>query len=244
MYTEDECLPISALQHLLFCERQCALIHIEGLWAENRLTVEGRRLHDKTHGGKKGPRGGGMAETRCGVRTVRSLPLLSLRLGIAGVADVVEFLPASAAESFIGSGAETKLAPLARLGTPLPVEYKRGKPKKLNWDRVQVCAQALCIEEMLGAAVPEAAIFYGAIRHRECVALDRALRAETEAAAARLHELIAAGVSPPAIFEKKCQRCSLIDLCLPRVTTGTRSASRYLHRALQTVTEEPDGELA
>lgn len=248
MYAEDDLLPISALQHLLFCERQCALIHLEGLWAENRLTAEGRRLHEKSHGERAGRRGGGMVETRRGVRVVRAMAIQSLRLGIAGVADVVEFVqdavqpspeiaPDPLAHRIPVSTCQTASNAGGRGGTALPVEYKRGRPKHLNWDRVQVCAQALCLEEMLGIAVPEAAIFYGAVRRRERITLDGALRAETEAAARRLRQLIADRITPPAVFEKKCGRCSLVNLCLPRVTTGSRSATNYLRRALQTGAE-------
>lgn len=205
-----EPLSISALQHLLFCERQCALIHIEGLWAENRLTVEGRILHRKAHGDDVGPRGGGRAESRPGVRIVRGLALESSRLGLVGQADVVEF----------------------RGGVAFPVEYKRGKPKKHDADRVQLCAQALCLEEMLGAGVPAGALYYGAIKHREEVAFDAGLRAKTEHAAARLHALIGAGVTPRVKRERKCDRCSLLHLCLPEGTGPGKSARRYVERSL------------
>jgi CRISPR-associated exonuclease Cas4 len=138
MYVEDDLLPISALQHLLFCERQCALIHVEQVWAENRLTVEGRHLHERVDGGEH--------ETRGGLRTARALPIRSLRLGLAGRADVVEFHASEGAA-----------------GPPrvVPVEYKRGRPKSHRADEVQLCAQALCLEEMLGVHVAAGALFYG-----------------------------------------------------------------------------------
>lgn len=211
MFSESELLPISALQHLLFCPRQCALIHIERLWAEDRRTVEGRRLHDRAHGKDRGPRGGGLQQLRDGVRSVRALPLRSLRLGLAGVADVVEFPDA---------------------GPPQPVEFKRGRPKKSNMDRVQLCAQAMCLEEMLGVTIPQGALFYGRLRRRELVPLGPGLRAATERAAAQLRALILGGRSPPAVFERKCRSCSLRHLCLPEATTGTHSATRYIARAL------------
>ncbi|MFN0133607.1 MAG: CRISPR-associated protein Cas4 [Phycisphaerales bacterium] len=219
-------LPISALQHLIFCERQCALIHIEGLWAENRLTVEGRILHRRAHAEDAGPRGGGRAESRPGVRIVRGLALQSERLGLIGKADVVEFRSPPGA---------TRLPPV-----PFPVEYKRGRPKKHDADLVQLCAQALCLEEMLGLApggVPAGALYYGRTRHRLDVPFDRALRERTEAAGARLHELIASGVTPRARREKKCDRCSLLNLCLPDATGPGKSAARYLERALGALTE-------
>ena len=224
MYAEDDLLPISALQHLLFCERQCALIHIERLWLENRLTVEGRLLHERVHGRSAGPRMGAPGEPRPGVRITRGVPLRSLRLGLFGVADVVEFHTADA------NG--TPLDP----ARPFPVEYKRGRPKAHDGDRVQLCAQALCLEEMLGQSVPAGALFYGRTRHREAVHVDAGRRAQTEHAAARLHELLASGRTPTARPEKKCARCSLRPLCLPDVTGVQRSVRRYVQREL----ESPD----
>ncbi|HBS29048.1 MAG TPA: CRISPR-associated protein Cas4 [Phycisphaerales bacterium] len=228
MYDEDDLLPISALQHLLFCERQCALIHIEGLWAENRLTVEGRHLHDKAHAEKTGPRGGGRRQTRDGTGSTRALALRSLRLGLAGMADVVEFHPPE----------RPGAAP-----TPFPVEYKRGRPKRNGCDTVQLCAQALCLEEMLGVGVPGGAIFYGRTRRRLDVAFDARLRAQTETAAARLRALIASGRTPIAAREKKCDRCSLLDLCLPARADRARSAAGYLDRlCAATVSSTPPTE--
>jgi CRISPR-associated exonuclease Cas4 len=212
VFAEDDLLPISALQHLLFCERQCALIHIERLWAENRLTVEGRHLHDRVHDGQP--------ETRAGVRVARAVPLRSSRLGLFGVADVVEFH----ARDDAGHMRDPPL--------PFPVEYKRGRPKRNDCDRVQLCAQALCLEEMLGTSVPRGALFYGRTRHRETVVLDGGLRHLTEQAAARLHELIASGRTPAAIRESKCKRCSLAHLCLPQATETHRSALRYVRRSI------------
>ena len=152
MYDEDQLLPISALQHLLFCPRQCVLIHIEQAWVENRLTAEGRIGHEKVD------KGG--AETRAGRKTVFGLPLRSLRLGLVGKADVVEF-------ERDGDGN----------WIPFPVEHKHGRPKQKDCDRVQLCAQALCLEEMTGISVPEGALFYGKTRRREDVAFDDEIEA-------------------------------------------------------------------
>ena len=135
MFTESDFLPISALQHLLYCERQCALIHVERLWAENRFTAEGNILHKKAHGGK--------STTRPESRTIRALPLRSFELGLCGVADIVQQKPGE---------------------PPLPVEYKRGRPKKNDCDRVQLCAQALCLEEMTKQTIPRGELFYGKTR--------------------------------------------------------------------------------
>lgn len=193
---------------MLFCERQCALIHLEGLWAENRWTVEGRHLHEKAHDGP--------AETRSGVRITRGLALRSYRLGLIGKADVVEF-----------HQSEAPGAP-----RPFPVEYKRGRPKKHDADRVQLCAQALCLEEMLGVPVPAGGLFYGRTRRRMEVAFDRRLRELTEETAGRLHTLILSGRTPLAVREPKCDNCSLLHLCLPEALGPRHSAARYLARAL------------
>jgi CRISPR-associated exonuclease Cas4 len=251
MFSEDDLLPISALQHLLFCERQCALIHIERLWVENRLTVEGRHLHDKAHGAA-GPRGGGLRATRGEVHLVRGLPLRSLELGLAGVADVVEFhadapptplvttLPAAAD----GESRDTSSprAADALPSTPFPVEYKRGRPKVADCDRVQLCAQALCLEEMLHLAVPCGALFYGRTRRREEVAFDTALRARTADAAARLHELLRAGTTPAAVAAPKCRQCSLLALCIPEVTDGRHSAAAFVSRSVRAMLAAPTDE--
>jgi len=231
MYAEDRLLPISALQHLMFCERQCALIHIEGLWEENRLTVEGNILHQRTHDA-----GGG---SRPGLRVARGLPLRSLRLGLVGIADVVEFHRATENDAGAGSSLPAPAAtacalPGARgLWRPFPVEYKRGKPKRNRCDEVQLCAQALCLEETLNVKIASGALFYGTIRRRADVAFDTPLRDATEAAARRLHELIDAGATPKAIFGKWCKNCSLINQCMPKATAGTRSARQYMEAALE-----------
>ncbi len=224
-------LPISALQHLIFCERQCALIHIEGLWAENRLTVEGHALHRKAHGEQVGPRGGRRSEARPSadrqstVRTVRGLALCSDRLGLIGKADVVEFRSVAP-----GTGSETGL------GVPFPIEYKRGKPKRHDADLVQLCAQALCLEEMLRlpqGGVPRGALFYGLTRRRVDVTFDAVLRERTSSVIARLRELITRGVTPRASRDKKCERCSMLNLCLPDATGPEMSAKLYLERMLR-----------
>lgn len=222
-------LPISALQHLIFCPRQCALIHIEGLWAENRLTVEGQVLHRRAHATDAGPRGGGRAESRPGVRIVRGLALCSESLGLTGKADVVEFR------------APSPTAPPGSPPVPFPIEYKRGKPKKHAADLVQLAAQALCLEEMLGlppGAIPAGAIFYGITRRRFDVPIDVALRVRTLSVIAQLRGLIDAGVTPRARREKKCDRCSLLNLCLPAATGPAASARRYIRRALADVSDE------
>ncbi|MFZ2445182.1 MAG: CRISPR-associated protein Cas4 [Syntrophobacteraceae bacterium] len=215
MYAEDDLLPISALQHLIFCPRQCALIHVEQIWAENRLTAEGRILHERVHSPS--------AQRKGSVRVESGLQIRSLRLGLSGTADVVEFHSPSPDDA---SGPEI----------PYPVEYKRGKPKKDDSDRVQLCAQALCLEEMLGVGVPAGAIFYGEPRRRLEVVFDEELRERTAGAARALHEMVAGGVTPVVPYEKKCRSCSLFDRCLPKVVR--RSVGGYLDRMLAEAEDE------
>jgi CRISPR-associated exonuclease Cas4 len=210
VFSEDDLLPLSALQHLLYCERQAVLIHVEQVWADNPFTVEGKHLHERVDGGA--------GEIRGDMRIARGLPLRSLRLGLSGKADAVE---------------------LHRLADgvwrPFPVEYKRGRPKRHQADEVQLCAQALCLEEMLGGSVPAGALFYGQTRRRLDVTFDPGLRRRTEEAAARLHELFASGRTPPPVREPKCDQCSLLDLCMP--TAPAVSARRYLDRLLRQATQ-------
>jgi len=203
MFPESDLLPISALQHLLYCERQCALIHIEGQWVENRFTAEGAILHRGAHSGR--------SERRRGTRTVRSLPVHSLELGLFGIADVV---------SFDGAGGVR------------PVEYKRGSPKRNDCDRVQLCAQALCLEEMLGVSICRADLFYGKTRRRSVVELDAALRGKTREAAARLHSLIRSQKTPPAQLEPKCKHCSLRTVCMPELAARSSGVRAYIERSI------------
>lgn len=215
LYSEDDLLPLSGLQHLAFCERQWGLIHVEQAWSENRLTAEGRELHDRAHEAR--------SESRLGLRVAHGLRLRSLRLGLSGQADVVEFLAAAAGVSLPGEGG---------LWQPFPVEYKRGRPKPVHCDVVQLCAQALCLEEMFRAAVPAGALFYGTPRRRQEVEFSTALRAETERLAARMHELYQVRATPRASYSPKCEKCSLLASCMPKNLGGGRSVERYLARAL------------
>lgn len=201
-----ENLPLSALQHYLYCPRQCALIHVEKVWVENRFTAEGRIMHrrvDSEH-----------ASRRAGLSQSLSVPLKSDRLGLYGVADVVEMRPAP-------DGNEI----------PYPVEYKRGSPKIDDCDRVQLCAQALCLEEMLGIKIAEGAIFYGKPRRRETVTFSAELRAEVEEIAGLLHQMIGAAETPPAEKGKKCQGCSLVSVCMPGIRKS--KVELYLRKGLE-----------
>jgi CRISPR-associated exonuclease Cas4 len=181
----------------VFCQRQCALIHVEGVFTENRFTLEGRFLHERVD----------EASTRSeeGYRIARAMPLVSRRLGVFGVADVVEFHP-----------------------QPYPVEYKRGRRKHREADQVQLCAQAMALEEMFGVEIPEGALFYDKSKRRQVVKFDERLRARTMQAAADFHALVREHRTPPPVNDDRCEECSLRDSCLPAVTAKAASVSRYL----------------
>jgi len=211
MYSEDDLLPLSALQHLFFCKRQCALIHVEQLWTENLFTAEGRIMHNKVHEENRASRGS--------IRIEHGMPLRSLRLGLVGKADVVEF------------HREEETSPEG--WRPFPVEYKRGRPKGDDCDKVQLCAQALCLEEMLDTPVPSGALFYGRTRRRLDVVFDEGLRSKTEVTAKELHDLIDSGRTPLPVFGPKCKNCSLLQLCMPEVVVQGRSVKRYLSQMIR-----------
>ena len=202
MYASADLIALSALRHYTVCPRQCALIHLEQIWEENLYTAEGRLLHEKADSGK--------VEVRGDIKTVTGLPLRSFELGVVGKADVVEFH--------------------RREGVwhPFPVEYKRGRPKKHDADTIQLCAQALCLEEMLCLPVPEGAIFYGKTRRRLAVKIDAPLREATRAAANAVHSLMLQGHTPPPIADDRCGPCSLSMQCLPLPLSHKGAASRYL----------------
>lgn len=219
MFTEDDLLPLSGVQHVVFCGRQAALIHVEHVWDDNAFTISGRHRHARVH--EDAPR----RERRGELLIVRGLVLRSLELGLSGVADVVEFYRVTS------GGVEIPGA--KGLWKPYPVEYKRGRPKSHRADEVQLCAQGMCLEEMLGVSVEDGALFYGMERRRMNLALDTALRDLTAQAARRFRELVEKGETPPARKEKKCGTCSLVELCLPEAMTRRRSARRYLAAVLE-----------
>jgi len=208
IHNQDNLIQLSALQHYIFCPRQCALIHIEQVWTENIFTAEGRLMHERAHEGG--------SETRGDVRTDRALAIRSLRLGLSGIADVVEFHRQSDGSWL-----------------PFPVEYKLGRPKADDCDQVQLCAQALCLEEMLNVAIPSGALFYGKTRRRLDVAFDARLRDKTEKTAENVRALFEAGETPEAVYAKKCDSCSLLAQCLPKTMGKKRSVKRYMAGALE-----------
>lgn len=219
MYADDEMVPLSALQHAVFCQRQCALIHLENVWTENPLTAEGRVLHERVDRRAH--------ETRRDVRLATALRLVSHGLGVVGVADMVEFRRVG------DHGNGVSLSGVKGRWIPFPVEYKRGKPKAHRADEVQLCAQAICLEEMLNVEVPAGALFYGTTRRRQDVAFDAALRALTEQTANDVHRLLTEGRIPGPEYGKWCESCSLVDDCQPK--TRNLSARMWLERQLEGV---------
>jgi len=195
---DDPTIAISALQHYAYCPRQFALIHIEQVWAENRYTAEGQILHQRVDSGE--------SESRGAVRSERGVLLRSEIWRLTGKMDLLE----------IESGEPLRY---------FPVEYKRGKPKIQDWDRIQLCAQALCIEEMRDVHVDEGAIWYWEVRRREPVVIDSTLRQTTVEMIEAAHALLASGRTPPPIDDKKrCRACSLVDLCEPDTFRRDHSA--------------------
>ncbi len=213
-YTEDDLRPISALQHLIFCERQCALIHVERLWVENRLTVEGQIMHQRVH--TIG------SENKGQVRVEYSMKIKSFQLGLIGVADVVEF----------HFDENKSLKNNLKTWNPFPVEYKLGKSKKDNSDKVQLCAQAICLEEMYETKILSGAIFYGKTRRRLDVEFDIALRQETKEVTEKFHTMLIDGKTPKPKYSKKCDNCSFVTLCKPKVFEKQKSVNDYLKKII------------
>lgn len=198
----DNLLPLSALNDLLFCERRCALHRIEQVWVDNPFTVEGTYAHRRADRP--------LADSEAGVRAVHAIWLRSTKLRLVGKADVVEFRRGE-------DGAEV----------PYPVEYKRGRRRKWDNDDVQLCAQALCLEEMLGVLFPAGAVYHVKSKRRREILFTTELRAKTESAARRLHELIATGVTPSPVLKPRCRGCSLHELCMPELLSQTARVRRY-----------------
>ncbi|GAA0314081.1 CRISPR-associated protein Cas4 [Psychrobacter aestuarii] len=200
-------LYLSRLQHYLFCPRQFALIELECAWAENVFTAEGQVMHEKVNSGGH--------DTRGNIKTVRTLPLGHRALGLEGVADVVEYHTDD-------TGAQI----------PFPIEYKRGKPKSHRADEVQLCAQALCLEDMHGCTVPRGALFYGKTRRRHLVDFDDTLRQLTLTAIQECRHIIDSKQTPPPTYStSKCRNCSLKDICHP--TIFNKNAATWLAKKIK-----------
>jgi CRISPR-associated exonuclease Cas4 len=197
-------IPISALQHYLFCPRQCALIHLEQVWAKNQFTTEGKNMHERAHDGAD--------ESRAAMRITRGMSIESELLKITGQCDIVEF---------------------HHDGTIVPIEYKRGKPKTHRADEVQLCAQALCLEEMQHAQIARGFLYYGEKRRRTEVIMDQPLRDLTLQTISACRAMFAEQITPAAIFGKHCHSCSLYEICMPEATRGSRrSAAEWFQRML------------
>jgi CRISPR-associated protein Cas4 len=287
MFTEDQLLPLSALQHWLYCPRQCGLIHLEQAWAENKFTAEGQVLHKKAHEGED--------ESKAGVRITRSLPVRSFTLGISGQCDIVEFHPAcgdlrseisdlrgeacgdlkfeisdlrgeacgdlkfeisdlrgeacgdlrfeisdlrgravEAAHEATDGHLKSQISNLKSTRSVVPVEYKRGKPKTHRADEVQLCAQAMCLEEMLGVTITSGCLFYGEKKRRTVVEFDAPLRQLVTETAAALHTMIDSRETPLAEYDsRRCDACSLIDLCQPKALRFKRGAAAWFSANLK-----------
>lgn len=215
-YPEEAYLMLSGIQHFLFCRRQWALIHIEQQWQENYRTIDGQLMHEKAHDSG--------AHTRRGdLLTVRAMKVHSAALGISGECDVVEFRRDSAG---------IQLAKTEGLWLPYPVEYKRGERKPDHSDEAQLCAQAMCLEEMLCCDIPEGALFYGKLRHRQAVRFTPELRDLVRSVTEEMHQLYKRGSTPKGKPQKGCNVCSLKELCLPKLLK-TRSVSAYLKQEIE-----------
>ena len=216
MYREEDYLMLSGLQHFAFCRRQWALIHIEQQWAENYRTADGRIMHRNAHDGL-------LREKRGDVIITRAMQVASAELGISGECDVVEFRRAEDGVTLHGIDGRYQV---------IPVEYKRGQPKADDCDALQLCAQAMCLEEMLCCEIPEAYLYYGETRRRQTILLDAALRQKTCDMLAEMHSLYQRKHTPKVRRTKACNACSLKDVCLPQLSRE-RSAAAYLSETLK-----------
>jgi CRISPR-associated exonuclease Cas4 len=210
-YNEDDYLMLSGIQHFAFCRRQWALIHIEQQWSENERTVDGEIFHKKAHDADS-------MEKRGNILITRGMHIKSISLGLTGICDVVEF---HQSEDGI------TLHSYAGKWQPYPIEYKKGKPKEHDADELQLCAQAICLEEMLACEIPEGSLFYGENRRRTKVVFGPELRNEVCAMIQEMHELWQRGYTPKVKPSKSCNACSLKDICVPKLTR-TRKVEDYL----------------
>ena len=216
-YSVSELLPLSGIQHFLFCRRQWALIHVERQWQENAFTAQGRIMHKRTDQPF-------LTETRPGKIISRALPIASYSLGFSGICDVVEFIQSPEGIHLPGRDG---------LYRPIPVEYKRGKEKQDPIDTAQLCAQAICLEEMLATEIPKGYLFYGQIKHRVEIDLNERLRELVKSTALEMHAYFSRGYTPCVKKTKACRSCSLANLCLPTLEGKTIAASRYIQQQIK-----------
>lgn len=218
-YSEEDFLLLSGIQHVAFCERQWALIHIEQAWAENVRTIEGKYLHERADNPFKD-------ETRKDIRVVRAMPIVCKKLGLRGVADVVEFHKTREAIE----GITVRLKNRKGWWRPYPVEYKRGRPKSDDRDAVQLCAQAIALEEMLGVSIDTGFLYYAQTKRRVEIAFDQRLRKLVEELSKKMHKMFTEEKTPRAKKGKHCSLCSLKEICQPELTIRHRSVKEYLAR--------------
>lgn len=206
MYTEDDFIMISALQHYIFCPRQCGLIHIDEVWQDNLFTVRGEILHEKVDTDSY--------ETRGDVKTVRGLRIHSYKYGLVGRCDVVEFKDTSKGKEI------------------LPVEFKAGEPKEDVSDKAQLCAQVLCLEEMLNVEISKAAFFYGKIRRRNIIEITNELREQTEEVISKVRVLVDSKNVPIIEYSSKCRNCSLVFICQPKAL-NKKKLNQYIQNLFE-----------
>jgi CRISPR-associated exonuclease Cas4 len=226
-YSEEDFLPLSGIQHMAFCERQWALIHVEGQWEENVLTVEGKHIHERADQPFTN-------EIRGDVRTTRSVPLISRKLGLRGLADVIEYVKVDDPKE----NETIQIEGRAGRWKVRPVEYKRGKPKPDDRDSVQLCAQAMALEEMLSIHIPDGYLYYNEIRRREKVAFDDILRTMVEFLANKMHWMTDNRFVPTPKKEKHCLRCSLYEICQPDWSTSDGVVLKYISNRLMHLDED------
>jgi len=220
-YEEKFYLPLSGIQHFVFCKRQWALIHIERQWKENLLTVEGKQLHERVDNPYE-------KEKRCDLIISRSMPLISHKMGIQGVADVVEFERTTKDKGMVMEGH-------SGLWLPYPIEYKRGNPKVDRSDEAQLTLQVLCIEEMLETSIEKAYIYYHQKRRRTKVKINNEMREWTVSMVEEMNNLFERGITPPAEKSKKCSNCSMKEICSPRLTKKYRPVKNYINDMMKEV---------
>ena len=230
LYSEDNLLSLSGIQHIAFCERQWALIHIEQQWAENVRTVEGRHLHERVDNPFS-------FETRGDTITARAVPIVSYELGFSGITDVIEFCYIDSNESQQGILFPKGILLPKRQGywMPIPVEYKRGKPKQDGWDEVQVCAQAMCIEEMHNIGIDYGFLYYGQIKHRQKVLFTSELRERVTELSRKMHEYFDKGITPAAVLLNRCKLCSLVDICMPKMGRKGQTVKAYVRNIVKEI---------
>lgn len=215
MYREDDYLMLSGLQHFAFCRRQWALIHIEQQWAENERTVDGFLFHTTAHDEEK-------IEKRGNLLITRGLRIQSSALGMSGICDVVEFHKSKSGISLFSYDG---------LWQPYPVEYKKGAPKAKAADELQLCGQALCLEEMLLCEIPRGSLFYGENRRRTEVEFTQELRNKVKDIAKEMHELWEKGYTPKVKPQKGCNACSLKEICIPKLGK-TKTVTSYIEKRM------------